>query len=187
MDLARSQGTGTPAAISTRERKAPFAGDAAGLSPVNFATVLLEVKSLSRRFTASIIKSQLLGEVAAPVCRKPAECPRREGAATRSCCEPGPDPRPALSGGMCLIRDSAVKLKPCPVCLTLCPCSASLLVGTGTPGQHHGGSRAWAPRKSHRFSAFLVLLYCYNRIICISQGCSEVFPNARMVRCISVS
>lgn len=44
-DPAWSQGTRMPIAISTWERRAPFAGDSGGLSPVNFATMLLEVKS----------------------------------------------------------------------------------------------------------------------------------------------
>lgn len=98
-DPAWSQGTGTPAAISTWERRAPFAGDAAGLSPVNFATMLLEVKSLSRCFTASVIKSQLLGELVVPICRRPLGCPRQERAATRSQRELEPDPSPVLNGG----------------------------------------------------------------------------------------
>lgn len=141
-DPAWSQGTGTPAAISTWERRAPFAGDAAGLSPVNFATMLLEVKSLSRCFTASVIKSQLLRELVVPICRRPPGCPRQEGAATRSQREPEPDPSPVLNWGeTCQICDPAAKSKPCPVGWTLCPCSASLLVGTGTPGRCHAGRR----------------------------------------------
>lgn len=141
------------AAISTGERRAPFAGGAAGFSPVNFATKLLEVKSSSRRFTASIIKSQSLGLLVVPICCIPPACPRQEGAATWSQCDLEPDPSLVLNRG-----GHARSMG-----WTLCPCSASLLVGTGTPGQCHAGRRAWLP--GNHISSWYSWSFCSTAII----------------------
>lgn len=105
--------------ISSREQRAPFAGGAAGLSSVNFATVLLEVKSSWQGFHSLCYKIPAAEELMVPLCCRLPACPQQQASATWCHHKPAPGPSPIPKWGTSLIHDLAGKPKLCPVRLTL--------------------------------------------------------------------
>lgn len=122
-----------------------------------------------RRFTATIIKPQLLRELVVPVCHGSPGCPRQEGAATWSHCELGPDPSPVLNGGIIPSPKLGSEAKSSTRGFDPLSLLCFAFGGDRDPWPASRWKQGLAPRRSHQLSLFLVLLlYCCSRIICIS-------------------